>query len=109
MELKLNRKKNMHIYFGKVDLEEFSDVPTKDLFENNGKYYWYKAVIEEDQICFFDTCGRNFPIANEHINQTDMALFAAGQLHDAREQGRKAILKAEQRVLQLMKHWEKDE
>jgi hypothetical protein len=39
-------------------------------------------VIDNDQICFYDTCGRHFPIALENAKEADVALFAARKIHD---------------------------
>jgi len=71
----------MELYFGVVDFEEFDNVDPSDTFQHNGKHYWYSAVIDEDQICFYDTCGRHFPIALENAHEADMALFAAKKMH----------------------------
>lgn len=99
----------MQLYFGKVDLEQFKDIDPNDLYNNNGNYYWYKAIIDEEQICFFDTCGRHFPIGFDHVGETDTVLFAATKIHKAQEQTRKTMKKVRKEVEELLKFWENDE
>jgi hypothetical protein len=72
----------MELFFGAVDFEEFDNVDPSDTFKHNGSHYWYRAVIDNDQICFYDTCGRHFPIALENAKEADVALFAARKIHD---------------------------
>lgn len=56
------------VFFGWVDLEEFGNVDEDELFYHDGDHYWYKVVLEEDQISIHDTCGRMIPLGYEHVD-----------------------------------------
>lgn len=63
------------IFFGKIDTNEFND--TDDFFYHDGEHYWYKLVVEEDQICIHDTCGRHMPIGTEQMDEFYTVVWAA--------------------------------
>jgi hypothetical protein len=75
------RKKVMELFFGPVDFNEYNNVDPSETFQHNGQHYWYRAVLDEDQVCFYDTCGRHFPLALENAGDADMVLFAAKKMH----------------------------
>ena len=62
------------IFFGWVDLEEFSNVEREELFYHKGKYYWYKLTLEPDQFCIYDTCGRMVPFGNDVMGELSSVL-----------------------------------
>jgi hypothetical protein len=39
-------------------------------------------VIDDDQICFYDTCGRHFPIALENAHEAYLATMAARKMYN---------------------------
>ena len=98
----------MNLYFGKVDFNEFDNVDPSDTFKHGDNHYWYKAVIDEDQICFHDTCGRHFPIALENVGEADIAMFAAKKLHQAHTEAEQAYNKRMNELEQLIKFWDKN-
>lgn len=57
----------MNIFFGWVDPEEFTHVDTSDLFYHDGEHYWFKLVLEEDQVSIHDTCGRMIPFGYDSL------------------------------------------
>lgn len=57
----------MNIFFGWVDPEEYTCVDTGDLFYHNGEHYWFKLVVEEDQVSIHDTCGRMVPFGFDSL------------------------------------------
>jgi hypothetical protein len=77
----------MEIYFGKLTNEdlEYNLQELDELFHHMGNYYWYKAVIGGDDFVFYDTCGRHFPIATEHVAQTDLVLLCARKYQEAQD------------------------
>lgn len=97
----------MELYFGKVDFKEYDNVDPSETFEFKGEHYWYKAVLDEEQICFYDTCDRHFPISLENIKDTDIVLFAARTLHEAHQEAKRVMERAEHKVEQLVEFWEK--
>jgi len=99
----------MNLYFGKVDLNEFDTVNPAELFQDGNNYYWYMAEIDEDQICFRDTCGRHFPVALEHVKEADIAMFAASELFTAQRQSEKIMKRARTRIAELVNYWEKQD
>lgn len=98
----------MEIYFAEVDLEEYSNVDSEELFEYRGSYYWYKAVIDEDQICFYDTCGRHFPIGLDQVHEADTAMFAAKEIHNMELEREKIKQRTINKLEQLLEFWEKE-
>lgn len=72
----------MELFFGVVDFNEFDNVDPSDTFKHGGKHYWYRAVIDDDQICFYDTCGRHFPIALENAHEAYLATMAARKMYN---------------------------
>lgn len=98
----------MELFFGEVDFDEFDNVDPSDTFKANGKHYWYKAVIDGDQICFYDTCNRHFPIGLENIKEVDTVLFAARTLHEAHQEAERVIERATHKVHSLLDFWEKE-
>lgn len=62
----------MHIYFGKISSEEFSefDLDHSDVFvDKNGQAYWYKAEItENDELVISDTVGRMLPLTLDSLD-----------------------------------------
>lgn len=98
----------MELFFGKVDFNEYDNVDPSDCFEFRGEHYWYRAVIDEDQICFYDTCGRHLPIALENIKEADTVLFAARTLYEAHEEAERVMERAENKIEQLLEFWDKN-
>lgn len=98
----------MNLYFGNVDFDEFDNVDPGDTFEYRGNHYWYKAVIDEDQICFHDTCGRHFPIALENVGEADTVMFAAKTLHEANQEAQRVVERAHTKVASLLNFWDKN-
>jgi hypothetical protein len=95
----------MELFFGKVDFEEYDNVDPSDCFQFKGEHFWYRAVIDQDQVCFYDTCNRHFPIALENIKEADTVLFAARTLHEAHEEADKVLEKAAHKVRSLLNFW----
>jgi hypothetical protein len=77
----------MEFYFGKLDNEELAyNINDLDhLFHYMGNYYWYKAVVTTDDVVFYDTCNRHFPIALEHCRETDLVMLCARKYQEAQE------------------------
>lgn len=98
----------MELYFGKVDFEEFNNVDPSECFEFRDAHYWYKAVLDEEQLCLYDTCGRHFPIALENIKDADTVMFAARTLHEAQQEAARVMERAEQKISSLLDFWEKN-
>lgn len=44
------------IYFSEADVGD-----DEDLFHHNGRAYYYKLVLEDDQFVIYDTCNRSIP------------------------------------------------
>lgn len=57
----------MNIFFGWVDTDEFSDVDADGLFYHDGEHYWFKMVVEDDQVSIHDTCGRMVPFGYDSL------------------------------------------
>ena len=56
----------MKIYFGRAELNT-SDLD--DLFENNGKYYYYELDFDEEgNFSLRDTCNRMIPFDQENLD-----------------------------------------
>jgi hypothetical protein len=98
----------MELFFGKVDFEEYDNVDPSECFEFKGEHFWYRAVIDEDQVCFYDTCNRHFPIALENIKEADTVLFAARTLHEAHEEADQILEKAAHKVRSLLNFWDNE-
>lgn len=96
----------MELYFAKVDFDEYDNVDPSDCFKFKGEYFWYKAVIDQDQVCFFDTCGRHFPLGLENIKEADTVLFAARTMYEAQEEANQVLEKAAHKVRSLLEYWE---
>lgn len=77
----------MQIFFGKIDTSEFTDVD--NYFYHDGEHYWYKLLIEEDEICIYDTCGRHMPVGSEQVHELYTVMWAVNsyfyKLEDAKE------------------------
>lgn len=71
----------MEIFFGEVDLEFYNNVDPSELFEHRGNYYWYRAVVDEEQACFYDTCDRRFPVGLEDCEKMIKVLTMAFTKH----------------------------
>ena len=98
----------MELFFGKVDFNEFDNVDPSECFKFKDNHYWYKAVLDEEQICFYDTCGRHFPLAIENVKEADTVLFAARTLYEAHQEAALVIDRAEHKVHSLLDFWEKN-
>lgn len=64
----------MEFFFGQVDLKFYNNVDPSELFEHQGKHYWYRAIVNEEQVCFYDTCNRHFPVSLEDCDSMHMVL-----------------------------------
>lgn len=98
----------MEIYFGKVNFDEYDNVDPSETLKSNGEHFWYKAVIDEDQVCFYDTCGRHFPISLENIREADTIMFAAKELHHAQVESQEVLDRAHRKIDALLKFWENE-
>lgn len=95
----------MELYFAKVDFNEYDNVDPSECFEFNGSHFWYKAVIDEDQVCFYDTCGRHFPLSLDSVGEADTVMFAARTLYEAQQEAERVMEKANHKVRQLLEFW----
>ena len=76
----------MEFYFGAVDLAEFGEIVNLDtVFENKGKYYWYKVTADDEGITIEDTCGRYIPIERDSLKDFSLALFGITSFYKAHE------------------------
>lgn len=58
----------MEFYFGKLTKTDQEYADLSEMYYDGKHYYWFKCVIdEEDQVCFYDTCNRHFPVGFENI------------------------------------------
>ena len=70
------------IFFGEIHAKDMEYTDLSTVFRKENKFYWYKIVLEEDQVVFWDTCDRHFPVAYEHINMLDAVVNFACNKHN---------------------------
>lgn len=70
------------IFFGELYEEDMEYTDLSSVFRKDGKYFWYKIVLEEDQVVLWDTCNRHFPVSYEHINMLDAVVNFACNKHN---------------------------
>lgn len=83
----------MTFYFGKVDLEEYYNVETHTLFQNNGNYYWYMAETDDDGFKIYDTCDRMMPFDFDSGPALGTVLFAINTVEGARRKAEEEVMK----------------
>lgn len=95
------------IHFGIVDLEIYDNVDVEDLFHHDGKFYWYRIVMdnEDDGFKIEDTCGRIMPIGREEADQLGTAIFAVNHIYRAQAEAAKMVAKKTHEALEVAKHF----
>jgi hypothetical protein len=56
-------------YFAEVNPEDFDYTDKETVFCHEGRYYWHRLLLEEDQIVIEDTCDRHMPLCLEQIQK----------------------------------------
>lgn len=89
----------MQIYFGDVPEYMLEHQGPDEFFHYGGKYYLYRVDFQEDQVCFYDTCDRHFPIDMETYHEFMTAAECMNALRIAREDAQEIMDDAMQNVV----------
>lgn len=95
------------IHFGIVDLEVYDNVEVESLFHHDGKFYWYRIVMDHEDESFKieDTCGRMIPLGIEEADQFGTAIFAVNHIYRAQREAKQMVAKKTAEALAVAQHF----
>lgn len=94
----------------------FSPVPAEhvdnsdDFFydDRSNTYFYYKMVVDEDQVTFYDTCGRSMPFDLSEVKTLGTAVFAAGEIYNTHKEVEKLYDSRKNKLQQLLEFWQRE-
>lgn len=93
-------------YFGEANPDETYELD--GLFQEDGKYYYFKMVVEDDMFAIHDTCNRMMPFDRTQTNAMNLAMFGVSRFYSAIADADKLFESRMHETQQLMQFW-KDE
>jgi hypothetical protein len=97
-------------YFGPATLDCSDDNDADSLFQDdNGDYFYYKIVVDEDMFFIHDTCGRMVPIDREFTKNFGNAMFGVAGVYSAADEAEQLFNKRINETNKLMAFWNEQE
>ena len=96
------------LLFGSVSLDHVED--PNDFFydEKSNTYFYYKMVVDQDQIMFYDTCGRSLPFDLSDAKALGTAVFAASEIYNMHKEAEKLYESRKNKLQQLLEFWQQE-